>query len=126
MVTSRGRIEIGIGAALLIVASLVTWDTVSSNAAINAEHTRLAAQVDCNKRLLQVLQKRSDARIVVDLSTMEAQSALTALLNDEIENGKLPAGDPHIVDARNAFRQAAENRANPDLWLPYPQCNSEY
>ena len=126
------KVEFAIGIFLMILALYLGYDSYRLNQTraeqaekLARENTILVTQVNCNSQLMAVLRKRSDARILVDLTTMQAEEAMMEYLNDQNEDaGKFTPNDPHTLNARDAMKKAAEARANPDLWLPYPDCNA--
>ena len=104
------RISVLTGTFFAILGISVTGHAVWTEATMHRH-------IMCNMALLEVLQTRADARLTVDHSTAAAQSSLAAVLDDLDERN-----DVELEAARRAFAQAALDRGNPALALPYPDC----
>lgn len=112
-----------LGVIFLVIGIAVSIDVGFLTHQFNRQHQTIEKQIDCNNALIMVLQKRSDARVTVDLKTEKAQLALASFFEDLEEQGaNINPNDPHVIDVRKAFQEAAEARSNPDLWASYPDC----
>ena len=112
---------------LVIALSLgLTVDFYIANRSDAREHAALAAHIDCNRQLLEVLQVRSDARNVSDATTAEAQLAASAIFAAIYAHGSagLNPNDPLAAAAQEAFTRAARAREDPKLMAPYPMCDA--
>lgn len=116
------RTEKCIGVIFFVIGIFVVIDVGYLTHELNRQQVHIHDRIDCNSKLLNILRSRSDARILVDETTANAQQSLAALLEDMEEQGSLPANDPHVIEAKKEFQKAAEVRGNPDLWIPYPDC----
>lgn len=130
-VMAHRRIEAVLGIIFLCFGIYLGYDSYRLNAnrteqaeKLAREHALLDAQVQCNNQILTVLSKRSDARAAFDLATSRAQFAMVEYLNDVNEDGgRFETDDPHLLNARDAFKIASEAGVNTVLWLPYPECS---
>ena len=85
----------------------------------------LQTQISCNSKLINVLRDRSNARSIVDKTTIDAQESLIALLQDVQENGGFQPNDPHVIETIRRYGIAAQARENPDLSKPYVDCSGK-
>ncbi len=107
---------------LFTLGILISADSFHLNKQVANQHHIIQSQLDCDARLIDVLRKRSDARIAVDLRAHDVDLAAMALMND-IKDGEIPSiHNPDFIKLQDTLDNAASARINPDLWAPYPDC----
>lgn len=111
------------GIVFLLVGILSIANLTYLTSRLEDEHSALMRHIDCNNRVTEVLQKRSNAREAVDAESHEFNMDMEAVLEEMDQQGTLLLpGDPIVQQAKESAKRAAQARTNPDLWTPYPDC----
>lgn len=119
------KLHLSLGVIFLVIGITVSVQLITLTQQDMDQDKQLQSQISCNAKLVEVLRARSNARLKVDTTTIDAQESLVAVLEDIQESGNFVPNDPHLIDAIAKYQAAANARENPALSTPYVDCSGD-